>query len=728
MRAPTQEQTASLESRWTPLWRWLWRCIQLLWVAFILGILDSIIATRVTSDKDFPVVSPVGRAMQNLPFTLLLGLSLLLLTALVWVLSRQRPSQRALLPSEQNRLALIRTLRQEYTRQLNHSLQGAAMMALHLHERTDLTLSSAQLVFHRTGGGEEHALPPGTSIVEAYDDAGGGLLILGEPGAGKTTLLLALAQELFTRAEGDPTHPIPVIVNLSSWAIKQPPLASWLIEQLQLVYQVPTRLSKAWLEHDQWLLLLDGLDEVEASARVGCIKAINTYHGEHFTSLVVCSRKHEYLSQEARLALPTAVVVQPLQAEQVTAYLKGIGNPMAAVRAALRTNPTFQHIITTPLMLNVVILAYRDKAVKDLPSLGSAEQQQQQIFDRYVERMLARPVTQGAFKPQQIQYWLTWLAHVMQQQHLSEFYLEYLQPAWLPSKRSQMRYSLLVRLLFGLLIGLLIGLPIGLSAGLSAGLLFGLLIGLPFGLLSGLSFGLRFASMSHKIHLTDVLNWSWKNFWPRLRFGLLIGLLSGLLIGLVTPAKQLSFSVGNLFANRLLIGLLSGVFIGLLIGLPRGFSTSQIVEQLRIKPNQGIRSSGQNALFVGLITVLLWLPFVLLSGLLSKVSTGPLSRLLSDLLSGLFIGLLVGLPFGGTAYLQHYMLRYLLWRSGAMPWHYIRFLEEASERILLLKVGGGYRFIHPLFLDYFASQSTAIPSDSTEQPPPQQPSSSSPVS
>jgi DNA polymerase III delta prime subunit len=570
--------------------------------------------------------------MQNLPFTLSLGISLLLLTILVWVLSRQRFARRVLLPSEQDRLALVRTLRQEYTRQLNHSLQGAAMMELHLHERTDVTLSSAQFVFRRTEAGEEHALPAGTSIVQAYDDAGHGLLILGEPGAGKTTLLLALAQELLTRAEGDLARPIPVIVNLSSWAIKQPPLASWLIEQLQLVYQVPTRLSKAWLEHDQWLLLLDGLDEVEASARAGCMKAINTYHGEHFTSLVVCTRTHEYLSQEARLALPNAVVVQSLQEEQVTAYLKGIGKPMAAVRAALRTNPTFQRIITTPLMLNVVILAYRDEAIKDLPSLGSAEQQQHQIFDRYVERMLARPVTQGAFKPQQIQYWLTWLAQVMMQQHLSEFYLEHLQPTWLPSNRSQARYSLLFELVFGLL----------------GGLVFGLLGGLLLGLLGGLYFGLVF---------------------------------------------------------------------GLYFGLLRGFSKSQITEHLRIKPNQGIRSSGRSALFAGFITMLLL-------GLI----VGPLLGLLGGLVDGLLLGLIVGLLFGGTAYFQHYLLRYFLWRSGAMPWHYVRFLEEASERILLLKVGGGYRFIHPLFLDYFASQRTAIPSNSTEQPPPQQPPSSSPLS
>ena len=109
---------------------------------------------------------------------------------------------------------------------------------------------------------------------------------------------------------------------------------------------------------------------------------------------------------------------------------------------------------------------------------------------------------------------------------------------------------------------------------------------------------------------------------------------------------------------------------------------------------------------------------VLLYGPLNRASNRLLVGLLVGLLYGLFVGLLTGLLFGGGAYLQHYFLRYLLWRSGAIPWHYVHFLEEASERILLQKVGGGYRFIHPLFLDYFASRRTAITSISPQQLPP----------
>jgi len=51
-------------------------------------------------------------------------------------------------------------------------------------------------------------------------------------------------------------------------------------------------------------------------------------------------------------------------------------------------------------------------------------------------------------------------------------------------------------------------------------------------------------------------------------------------------------------------------------------------------------------------------------------------------------------------------VRFLLWRAGAVPWHYVQFLDYAAERILLRKVGGGYIFIHRLLLDYFASLET----------------------
>ena len=66
---------------------------------------------------------------------------------------------------------------------------------------------------------------------------------------------------------------------------------------------------------------------------------------------------------------------------------------------------------------------------------------------------------------------------------------------------------------------------------------------------------------------------------------------------------------------------------------------------------------------------------------------------------------------GGWAYLRHYVLRLLLWRAGAIPWNYPRFLDYAAEHILLRKVGGGYIFVHRLLLEYFASLDTTSTPD-----------------
>src|SRR5205823_6139736 len=160
--------------------------------------------------------------------------------------------------------------------------------------------------------------------------------------------------------------------------------------------------------------------------------------------------------------------------------------------------------------------------------------------EHYVGRMLEQRARKWQYTSQQTRQWLIWLTQQMQQAHLTEFYLERLQRAWLPTKRVQAFYPWL----FWLVVGLIVGLIVGLVVGLVLGLVFGLVFGLIDGLIGGLVFGLVF-------------------------------------------------------------------------------------------------------------------------------------------------GLAVGLAYGGASFLNHYLIRFLLWRSGVVPLHYIRFLEEATKRILLQRVGGG---------------------------------------
>jgi len=137
-------------------------------------------------------------------------------------------------------------------------------------------------------------------IVKVFD-AMEQLLILGAPGSGKTTLLLELARDLLDRAARDPTHPIPVVFPLSTWAESRRPLAEWLVEELYQRYVVHRKIGQAWVEADQILPLLDGLDEVKPAHRAACVEAINAFRKAHDLPLVIW-QPHGRLSSPVRAA------------------------------------------------------------------------------------------------------------------------------------------------------------------------------------------------------------------------------------------------------------------------------------------------------------------------------------------------------------------------------------------------------------------------------------------
>lgn len=62
-------------------------------------------------------------------------------------------------------------------------------------------------------------------------------------------------------------------------------------------------------------------------------------------------------------------------------------------------------------------------------------------------------------------------------------------------------------------------------------------------------------------------------------------------------------------------------------------------------------------------------------------------------------GLLEG---GGKALLQHLALRFILIQNRYAPFRYDLLLNYCTERLLLQRVGGRYRFMHKTLQDYFA--------------------------
>ncbi len=544
-------------------------------------------------------------------------------------------------------------------------------------------------------------MPSGTTITQVFDQAGGELLMLGEPGAGKTTLLLELARDLLKRAQDNPMAPIPVVLMLSSWATRKLPLEQWIAEELQAKYDIPSRIGKEWVKANQLLLLLDGLDEVAPSALPACIDAINAYYHQAHRSLVVCSRAKEFLDQPGRLALHTAVAVQPLSSEQIGTYLDSLaakGEEIKGLKRALHQSATLRALATTPLFLIVLILAYHGKPVQELLALVKVAPTDQPhlLFHNYVEQMLQRKGTRLHAPAQQTKHWLAWLARQLTAHQQSELYLERLQPDWLP-KGQRAFYPWSVGLAFGLVSGLLGWLAEGFLAGLVIGPIIGLLLGL-------------LVRREGETKPVEVLVRSWK--------GPLIGMAGGLIIGTVIgPLLGLLFDLffggaHGMLAREVISGLVFGIVVGPVVGLVRGlagrFSEEKLVQPSSLSPNEGIQRSAKNGLVLGLIG-----GFVtgLGLGLFVSLFYGPLAGLVAGLLFWLVCGSVIGLIGGLFAVVQHYTLRFWLARTHTFPWRAVPFLDDAVEQLLLRKVGGGYIFRHRLLQDYFASLDVVPPHD-----------------
>ncbi len=777
----------SLKVRTIAIAAWLWKVIWWLWSTVIVGgfIVSVIVSYATTGTSGFKNPDPrswfIVRPLLAYPWQTAVGLFFALTLTLGTYLahrSQQRElpeitNQLAPLPSQLNRQRLLAKVRAFWINGvLEQSLYGIALIALGLHEQPDAVANPWRLVFQRPNR-SARPLAPGTRITQVYDDASGELLILGEPGSGKTTLLLELARDLLNRAQQNYTHPIPVVFNLSSWAIKRQNLGNWLVEELNIRYQVPRALGQSLVDTEQLLLLFDGLDEVNTLYRTACIEAINAYRQEHgLVSIVVCSRSFDYLALETRILLQSAVIVQPLTLEQIEDYLLSAGEKLVGVRNTFYEDKVLQELATTPLMLSIITLTYAGIPVENFSMTDSLATRRQQILDTYVRRMLD----------------------------------------WLPKKLSYQIYpSIVVGLIFGLCVALVFGLffalyPINgpkLLLGLGCGSLIGLLNWCMFVLLNGVIFDL-FGNHDTKKQPEKVVIPSGEIIpsgesrrqrlitflGTRPVYGLIFGLLNGVLVGWlgsvnnafyeslpgrvvfqgslftgavyglinfafitiyfavlgklnikIQPAEIVTWSwknvrhnLGRFFVFGLLIGLIYGAILGALydswflhisIGLGMGVSlvltfalisglSHEIVsKQNIITPNQGIRTSFRNSIVIGLAI-----------GLMTGIGIGLPQILGSGLHVGLVLGLVYGLAIGlhfwvrngGIACILHTLLRVCLWQANYAPLNYPRFLEFAVEHILLRRVGGGYIFIHRLLQEHFAALYEEVtPNKGTQQ-------------
>lgn len=164
-------------------------------------------------------------------------------------------------------------------------------------------------------------------------------------------------------------------------------------------------------------------------------------------------------------------------------------------------------------------------------------------------------------------------------------------------------------------------------------------------------------------------------------------LMTGFLWGIVG-----SLCFGILFYSLTILVISFAVF--LLLGFVLSHADIGYLShnsQSKRTPNSSILNHLRRTLFVGVVSFLL---------------LACLFWIVRDAATGLMIGssasLLVILLFGNPV-LQHLLVRIILWKDGNIPWNYARFLMYCSERSIIQRTGGCYRFVHSIVQKHFAS-------------------------
>ncbi|MFI5728728.1 NACHT domain-containing protein [Kribbella sp. NPDC051587] len=645
------------------------------------------------------------------------------------------------------------------------SLASRTRLALDLDEPPGAELHPYDLLV-RPLGGVDTQVRSGGEIATVFDELQDSMLILGAPGAGKTTLLLDLARSLAEQARNDRDRPIPVLVDLAGWtgpgASARAGLAdgdpadstllasfvSWLLDELSSRYQIPPAVGRVWLRDGRLALLLDGLDEVAIGHRDRLAPVLDELRRRYLiTQLAVTCRIHDYERLPQQLGLYGAVRIRPLSRRRVLEYFAAVGPELAGARAAIEQDEDLWDMVDSPLMLNVMALAYQGRDADDIVA-GDVADHRRELFDTYVSEVLARrrPAT-GPYSSRTAVRSLWCLARWTRMGEGDRIALPRRLPAggWYGMSLPEIRELGHMVCLPALLAGYLGGLTLAVAG------LFGLLTGLGFGVL-----GLVLAQSSPR---------TWRVFRRRpeqpraliaalvIGLGAIAGLAAGLAaVGIVTLLPVWS-SLGLLAVGAAIVYLMEAVdltrptqswhrrLLGLrfvvIVGFgaltvsrapsPKAFLQAFVIglvvvegarlikrlpmDQLEPRDDSseyvdGPRFRWRMAPWIG--------STVLLSLLAATVLRAGVGTTRFEPLLGLLLGVMAAQGWESrghrTAEAVSRLLHGLLLRwTGYLPWRRRTFLRYAADRHVLARTGQGsrfegeqYAFIHLLVRDHLA--------------------------
>jgi hypothetical protein len=134
----------------------------------------------------------------------------------------------------------------------------------------------------------------------------------------------------------------------------------WLAEQAYDQYRLKRETIRKQLTNEgNYVLLLDGLDEVAEEQREQCVEAINAFVQAYPCGLVVCSRIGDYEALQNELKVNHALVLQPLTNQQMEAFIaQGGGEQTTAMLSRMEADWQLRETLRSPLLLNLYPQAF----------------------------------------------------------------------------------------------------------------------------------------------------------------------------------------------------------------------------------------------------------------------------------------------------------------------------------------------------------------------------------